>query len=482
MNEYKILSNLIFGEYNYFEVINKLNKIEHFIFTSKSTKEFYELISTFINKYGNKPNLDYLETLFSMDNKYEKAKEIFDNVIDEYNEQDNLFAIIEQQLNYNLKTKFISLIEEAKIDLQQTPLFEIENQIKEVFSELSDLLSVSNTDTIDEIYMNSEVSINEEINEIKSDVNTFRLSDFDIPELDDYLDIKKGDMMMGILAPPKSFKSTFTRFVTYKQILQGVNTLFLSLEMSVKSIKRHFYVLHSNNKDLFGFDTPTISYNDVKHKKLTKEQQEFYIKSMQHFIESSQMGELYVSFPKKSFDLEDFKSLILQHKKQLELKGKSLDLVVLDYITLLTPKNGRRTTVEDINTMIKELRLFCLENGIILWTPIQTNRQGFHKLNTKQNKKSEENNNDIDNLSLVDIGQYSEIEKSFTDIISLNTNPIMSKNGLIKISSILHRESAGLPDDGFYANINPNTGWIHIGNNQEKSEEEIINIIDQLEI
>jgi len=476
MNEVKILTKIIKDrEHTTIEIINKLNKVADFVFSEDLYKNFFKIITDYVIKYGAVPTLDYLESLFIMDSSYKEESKVLSEIVETETPQDPLPALVKQQLNFNLKYKILDLLDKFKEDMSKISLEEIEQKIKEVINDLNDYLQVTSSDTKKIENLKDESAVSEEKAFLQQQNDTYFMSQWGIPLLDEITGgIKKGDEFIGLLGSAKSFKSYMLRFLVYNQIIQNKNGLFISLEMNEKTIKRHLYTLHANNSDRWGWDKPSLTYHRINRKQLTPEEEQFYLDVISDFVNSPKMGELSIVFPTKVYTFDDLKADILEYKNYLELKGKTLDYVAIDYLTLIVPTLRRKADIIEVNNMIKALRLFALEEGFVVITPIQANRAGFNKITAIK---------EVENLSLnlADIGSYSEFEKSCTSILYLATNSQMRKANLVKIGSVLHRESAGLPDEGILARINPNTGWF-IFEDEETSEEEITAIIEEINL
>lgn len=476
MNEVKILTKIIKDrEQVTIEAINKINKVKDFIFTEEIYQRFFDIINNYVMKYSMIPTLDYLESLFIMDSSYKEEAKILSEIVETETPQDHLMALIKQQLNYNLKYKLLNYFDKSKEEISSISLEEIEHKIREIIEEINNYLQITSTETKKVENLKSEESIAEEKSFLMEKEDSYFISNWGIPLLDEITGgIKKGDTFLGLLGSAKSFKSYLLRFLVYNQIIQNKNGLFISLEMNEKTIKRHLYSLHANNVDRWGWDKPSLTYHKINRKQLTPEEMEFYEDVISDFVNSPQMGELSIIFPTKIYTFDDLKADILEYKNALELKGKTLDYVAIDYLTLIVPTLRRKADVIEVNNMIKALRLFALEEGFVVMTPIQANRAGFNKIIAIK---------EVENLSLnlADIGSYSEFEKSCTDILYLATNSQMRKANLVKIGSVLHRESAGLPEEGILARINPSTGWF-LFEEEETSEEEIVTLVDEIEL
>jgi len=476
MNQDKIVDRLLSeSEELTIQVINKINQAKSLVFPDPKYADLFDVIKEYVYKYNVYPTIDFMESYFTMDNSDSDAKVAFAEVTQEdYDTKEPLDSLIDYQIKYSLKHGISNMVDDFKSHLKVTSIGEVLDRVGELNKEISLMISIADSSNKDIISLKSKEAYIEEKERLEAEEDDYYMSEFLIQPFDDGIGgVKKDDHFLGILASAKQFKSTLLRYMVYKQLLQGKNVLFISLEMSIRSIKEHFYVIHSQNRERWGYTSPSLTTNKIRRKNLTEEEKEFYLQVVRDFNSNKQLGDLTLLTPRKKYSFQDMVGDAIEQVHTMKVDDNTLDLLVVDYLSLVAPKQQGRVDVSDINDMIKQTRLFGLEIGVPIWTPIQTNRMGF--------KKSSSEKEDEVGYDLTDIGMYSEFEKSLTDIVYIAQNPEMKSLNSVKIGSVLHRECPGFTP--FYAQVNPQTGWFHLNEGvQMNSEEEVLQVIQQLEI
>jgi len=474
MYQAEILKSLITNPDADISLINRIDISVDMVFTEPHISMF-EVIKQYVLKFGKIPSIDYLESYLSIDSPDSKAKESFTEITNVKELNDVPEAYVDFQIKYRLKQSISDLVDEFKINLKTTSMGDIVASVSDLNEKTSMLISTAEANNKDIINMNDDKALAEEKAYVEEEDKSYFLSNFDITPLDNSVGgVKDGDQFLGILASAKNYKSTLLRFMVYKQILQGINTYFISLEMSVRSIKEHFYVLHANNTEIWGMSAPVLTINKIRRKTWTKEEKEFYLKVVEDFTTRKGMGDLIIMRPRKQYDFASMVGDVTETMYKYRLKGERLHLLVIDYLTLILPKLKGRNDISEYNDMIKLTRMWGLENKIAIWSPIQSNRSGF---------KTSRENSDQSNLKydLSHIGMYSEFEKSATDIIYTLQSPEMKETDSVKIGSVLHRESPDMVPT--ILQVNPATGYFYEGNNKGTvTQEDAIDIIQNLEI
>ena len=473
MRQVDILAKIVKEEGND-KFVFIINKVKNYVFDVEEYIQFFDIVYQYSSKYGKAPTVDYIESFIAMNPNKKGVASVFQEVMEADVVKEHIKSIIEQQVRYKIKNKMNIFLKEVGSSLEDTSIEQIDGVIKDTIENLLEFnkpISLENKNTID---IKDKATIIDEINNLESDNNRYFLSEFGIDVLDEFHSIKKNDFLMGILAPPKSYKSTITHFITYKQIIQGMNVLFVSLEMPAESIKQYMFLLHSNNTDIWGYSAPVIKNDSLRHKNFNEEEKNHYINAVKDFVENDRYGQLRIISPTNVYDFQQLKNDILETKLEMENNGKELHFVVIDYLTLVVPKTGRRTTVDDVNQMIRELRLFGLENGLHIITPVQANRNATNK-NDKGNK---------DKLDINHIYQYSEIEKSFTIVLGVNIEQKMDNDsmGVAYLNTVISREDVGIREP-IKIVVNPKTRWVYFGDDKFNMEEkEIIKTIESLDL
>ena len=470
MYQDKIIHKLIYNNSDLnVKTVNDINKAVSLIFPDKKFFDLFEIIKEYMYKYGEYPSLGFIESYFSMDNSDSDAKIGFSEVVEEESEEP-IDALIDYQIRYTLKNDITNEVDNFKNNLRVTSIDDVIETVGVFTKNVISKISIADSSNKDVISLKSRDAYVEEKDRLDNIEDTYYMSQFDIPPFDDGIGgVKDGDCFLGILASAKQFKSTLLRYMVYKQLTQGKNVLFISLEISIRTIKEHFYVLHSNNTDRWGLTHPTLTVNKIRRKTLSDDEKSFYLEVVKDFNDSTTLGDLVLLTPKKKYTFQDMTGDIIEQQATMD----DLNLVVIDYLALVSPKFVGRIDVQDYNDMIKQTRLFGLENSIAIWTPLQANRMGFKKTTSTKEEDVK--------YDLTDIGMYSEFEKSLTDAIYIVQSKEMKLINSVKVGSVLHRESPGFED--FFMQVNPQTGWFYINDGiKVDNEEEVIKVIQNLTI
>ena len=270
--------------------------------------------------------------------------------------------------------------------------------------------------------------------------------------------LKPGELML-VAGYVKQGKTILTTNIAYNGIAQGLNGLFVSLEMNYQEMRDMFYVLHGCNpmwynnakyKNLVG----KIGYDKVTYGQLSGLEYEFFQNITKDFPSHKDFGELYLYQPTDALTPSKLEMLAYDYNTRLRENGKQLDFLVVDYVGRMTPdKNDRYGDYNiDLNSIIKRLKELALtfDDGrkLRVISPFQINRTGF--------KEAEKNEG---HYSLTALSNANEAERSADLIISTYWNENMKKAGLVKIGCLAHRKGADF--DPFEARINFETRQIH---------------------
>jgi replicative DNA helicase len=262
--------------------------------------------------------------------------------------------------------------------------------------------------------------------------------------------LKPGELML-VAAFVKQGKTILTTNLAYSGIAQGLNGLFISLEMNFDEMRDMFYVLHSCNpkwieypkyKNLMG----KVTYDKVTYGELTDMEQEFFYTVSKDFSAREDFGELILYQPTESLSPSKLEMIAYDYNSRMADKGKTLDFIVVDYVGLMIPdKNDRYGDWNiDLNSIIKKMKNMAInfDNGrkVRVISPFQVNRTGH--------KEAEKNEGQY---SLSALSNANEAERSSDLVITTYMNEEMKKAGLIKIGCLAHRKGATF--DPFEANI-----------------------------
>lgn len=253
--------------------------------------------------------------------------------------------------------------------------------------------------------------------------------------------LKPGELML-VAAYVKQGKTILTSNLAYNGVVQGLNGLFISLEMNFEEMRDLFFVLHGCNPDwvehpkynrLMG----KVTYDKVTYGELSEMEQEFHSAIAVDFSSRADFGELILYQPTESLTPSKLEMIAYDYNSRLADKGKRLDFVIVDYVGLMVPdKNDRYGDWNiDLNNIIKKLKNMAInfDNGrkIRVISPFQINRTGH--------KEAEKNDGQY---KLSALSNANEAERSSDLIITTYMSDEMKKAGLIKIGCLAHRKGS----------------------------------------
>jgi hypothetical protein len=288
-----------------------------------------------------------------------------------------------------------------------------------------------------------------------------------LPEIDESTNggLKNGELMM-VMAYTGHCKTTFSMNMAYRALYGLWNTAYITLEMSFDEIRRHMYVLHSCNprfvekypqyRDLVG----NISYNNVLYGRLTPNEKKYWFEACRDFNksvseDSETYGKFYIWRPEKTITtVSDVEFKLRQYQQELQLIGRNLEFVVIDYISMLGADKDERTRDpnETTNNVIKSLKQLCLTfnngKGVRILSPHQANRESY---------KDASKNEGLYNLT--GMSNAHEAERSCDLVISSYKFDDSNDNNRLKICCLKNRRNN--PFKPFDACINFETGFIY---------------------
>lgn len=270
--------------------------------------------------------------------------------------------------------------------------------------------------------------------------------------------IKIGDLFI-VAAYASQGKSTFAVNLGYQGICQGLNGLFVSLEMTYEEMRDMMYVLHTSNLEWFGHPkygqlVGNMSYDKVRYGELNDLEEEFFNVSLADFRDRDDFGEYKIlqsagsNMPPSRLEME-----LENYRADLLDKGKNLDFLIIDYVGLMAQdKEARYGDFNiDLNNIIKRLKQLTLNfdegRGLRVITPFQINREGY---------KDALKNDGL--YKLVHLSNANEAERSSDGVITLFATEQMKEMGRVKFGCLKNRD--GRLFQPFEANIDVNSKWI----------------------
>lgn len=165
------------------------------------------------------------------------------------------------------------------------------------------------------------------------------------------------------VAPSGSGKSSFMCCVASNALRQGLNVLYISMEMSETRIAERI------DANLMNAPIEQVQRMDLQT----------YTTNLNAIREKKKMGKLIIKeFPTSGAGANHFKALL----NELKLKsGLIFDLVIVDYLNICSSSRvsaGQTNSYGYIKAISEELRGLAVEYNCAVLTATQTNRSGFN--------------------------------------------------------------------------------------------------------
>lgn len=351
MFESVILANLIFNE-EYLKNTFPYLKPEYF--SDNSYRLLFELISTYIDKYGNRPTKQALDV--ELENKkiqgdlYNQSKHKIAALSYEQNDLewlvDNTEKFCQNKAIYNAIMESVQIYD-GKSDKEKGSLPQI----------LSDALAVSFSSSVGHDFIDDAASRYEFYNRVEEKIP------FDLDYMNKITDGGLPNKSLNIiLAGTGAGKSLFMCHMAAGNILAGKNVLYITLEMSEERIAERI----------------DANLMNINIKELKNMSQEAYEKRIGR-IKSKASGKLIIKeYPTTSASVNHFRHLLNELKLKKRFKP---DIIYVDYINICASARVKMSANSNSYTVVKaiaeELRGLATEYNLPVMSATQVNRDGL---------------------------------------------------------------------------------------------------------
>lgn len=447
------------------------------IFTDKSDLALYRLLYDYFVKYNKIPSISYLQDFFSLE-KNNQASKSFDIIQDETEISTDLLALARTQLNYVIKYKTLELQAEYETKLKLANTSDIKTLTYDYQAGVSELNQFLEEESHKRGLLYGDQAkgrFQKKYKEMKESDRGYYIGKLGFDTIDSSIGGLHNVDLINIGGFTNQGKSPFIRQTTYNLLMQGLNCMFVSLEMDYSSIETSFYTLHANNYKVFGFSNPKVTTKKVREATLSDDEEDYLFNQViEDFNNNDSYGSLYILQPESDFSMDE----LFMETNRVNQTVMPLDVLVIDYaIPLIKPhKKGSQFTTEDYNAAHRRLRLHGLSfdhgRGLCTINAWQASRSGFEDALSKKNK---------DNLySLMAIGQYNAIEKDSTHIFSIIQTPEMIAEGIAQIQHLKSRESKLAPL--VKLQFDGSSGYLRESASQDINDDEIASVIQDIEL
>lgn len=466
----KILKGLI--DLKAIELFPLMEAKEDVIFSDDSMEELYWIVRSYYDQYDDIPTVKYLKEYLSLE-KETKADKALKEVMDSELVTD-VRGILDLHLKTIIKNNLTKKVKAIHNKLKLSSVSDIEEMLEELQEAVEDSYSyISNVEASEALLFGDDAADNYRKRYRQSkQTQDFFVGEYGLKEIDDHTGgVIQGDLIT-ILGYTNQGKSPLMRFIAYQQILRGKNVVIFPLETTKERIEESFYLLHANNTKRFGYGKPRITSDDLKHGRLTEEQESYFLDEVvPDFTNSKDLGMLYIYQPEDEITLDKLKSKV----RQIHNSVMPVDYLILDAAYLVSPYPGASLADKDaMNSMLRKLRLFGLTFGrgkhpLQIVNAHQTQRKGFEKMLSNENHL----------YDLTAVSDFNSIERDSTMIISVAMTPEMQDANEVQIQNLKARESKLFKT--FKVQFDGATGRYFSAEN-DMSEDDAVEVIEDLDI
>lgn len=238
---------------------------------------------------------------------------------------------------------------------------------------------------------------------------------------------------LAILAPPKTGKSFFMQYLATEAVRQGLNVVFVSMEMTRNEVVQRLW------KMLYGSKSGIISEGLYKSAKIVEADEGKYTsepieikvkpnsgKSVRYLQKQSKAQNQYkgdirvIAYPMYQASCED----ITQRIEEIAFNDKFIaDVVIIDYADITKPMGGGSELRNQLDVIWKHLRGFAAKFHCLLVTASQTNRSAWKSSNVDGSNIGE------------DFRKIAQV----TSFVSMEQSPKMKDDCIMRIRNIAVR-------------------------------------------
>jgi replicative DNA helicase len=354
--EQTILKNLIYNE-NYMRKVLPFLKEEYF--SSKTEKNLYKEIFTFVEKYNNTPNVEALSLSMQdmkgvTEEEYKEINEYLETIEKNKNEESKLDWLIDKTEKFCQEKAIYNAVLNSIHILDGKDKVHDKGAIPKI---LSDALSVSFDSSVGHDYLE----------DWDSRYDFYHRVEEKIPfDLEYFNKITKGGLpaktLNIALAGTGVGKSLFMCHVASACLVQGKNVLYITMEMAEEKIAERI-------------DANLLNVSLDSLQDLSKDMYDKKVKR----VKDMTVGKLIIKeYPTASASSSHFRTLL----NELNLKRNFIpDIIFIDYLNICCSSRIKPGSNVNSYTYVKaiaeELRGLAVEYNVPVVSATQTTRSGF---------------------------------------------------------------------------------------------------------
>ena len=280
-------------------IFNKIDTRADLLFQDEDHLGMYQEILSYYQKFDRIPSQDYLyQRAKHYDAEYTKyLDQLFD---DSVQVSDDLEAIIELQISINVKLNVSPTLKDYSTKIKNTNPEQLEDKLSDLQDTVSDYVQRMTVIEHKQHLVSGETALNRlqaRYNKSKKD-DSYYVCKYGKNGLDSALTgINKTDFI-GILGYTNQGKTPATIDIAYNALMQGLQVMHITLEISYDAVENSYLTLHANNNKIWGFNKPKIGLQKVREGNLSEMEEAFFLNEVAYdFMNNEAYGNLYIHQP-----------------------------------------------------------------------------------------------------------------------------------------------------------------------------------------
>lgn len=216
--------------------------------------------------------------------------------------------------------------------------------------------------------------------------------------------------------------------IYHNAVVNHKNTVVVSLEMPILQYSRRLLSRHSLHPKFEMSDTG-IPYGALKNGTLTPPQERILEEIRDDLANNTEYGKIFIAQMKRGSTVDDVYAVAMNIASR-----NSVDLIAIDYLTLLSPLRKRHNFRDEVSDIVKDAKQMALTfnkgKGVPVLAVTQISRAEYQK--ALQNGV----------YSIISFAESSELERSADAAFWLLRREEEIKNKVVKVGICKYRDNA----------------------------------------
>lgn len=316
------------------------------VFSNYNHSQIIKEIQSFQEKHNSFPKVNELRLSISREEVYDKLLEIMNIDSSEYGKS-FILSELEEFYRKSLLSNVILNASEAMSE-ESNAMSDYPDKMREALAfTFSNEIGTSFKDDCDKIYDAMH--------------NRDKVISTGIKILDKYTEGGSHEKSLNLIMGGTNIgKSLILCGMSVNFLLQNKNVLYLSLEMSEEKVTERILA------NMFDIEIGQLKMLDRKT----------FMKKHDSIKNSLRSNFVTIQYGAKTVNANKIRAIL----KELKIKQNFIpDVLVVDYLGLLTTNNKNKdaNSYNEMKTISEELRSIAVEENLVVWSAVQTNRNGI---------------------------------------------------------------------------------------------------------